>query len=199
MESSGDRVVVVCSQENVKSVNEILRHHERYDRARLIVQPYPHGPVEALKLGQELCTTSQMMMLCGDNIVDDLAWDVFSGVKGPPLFTLTVAVQGKRVEDVSRFTLIREEDEEGEELDTPRFVEGKRCVPEMEFTSHVKVWIGPVIFKTSSLTRGLDAVKDFRKPWVFADLFNEILSKDGESLSLVSCRAMDIGVPEALR
>ena len=195
IESTTDRIIVVCSQENVRAINDILRHRGYGSQLRLVIQTDPIGPVEALNLGLELCISGRVMMLCGDNVIDDLTWKTISELTSGNTKALVVSVQSKTIGEVERFTVVKEPDETNHHI---HFGEGFREIRQTECVSYVRVWIGPVIFANSSLHRGLVEMGSCRHPWIFANLFNEIARRDPDGVTLIESRALDIGVPEAL-
>lgn len=182
-------MIVVCAPQNVTALVDILSGTQCYaDGAlRFIVQTDPEGPVDALKLGAELCTAGRVMLLCGDNIIDDKTWKRF--VDKPEMPAMLIGTQPKAGKEASRFTVCHQD---GAKV---QFYDG--C-PIGMYDKTVEIWVGPVIFHSPALKQGLSYMETY-KPRAFSSLFTEISNHNASSVTFIDSDAMDIGVPEALR
>lgn len=189
--AGSNRVTVVVSPHNVDDVEQVLSAYMPW--VQLAIQEEPLGPGYAALIGLSEVVDKQTMLLMSDNIMD-------SGIVASMATRCMVDDQdaiGIRTvsrSQASRFTRVRQKSTYVYEYVEGTDVLDRDVWPGTE--DKVKVWCGPLIFKTENAVDALNAASRA------ADLQNGEL-KIGPHLNnilrdapiLVDVHAMDVGIP----
>jgi len=176
--ANAEKAVVVCSPLNAQPICEVLQ-----GKSHIILQPSPTSPLDALRIGLQLCDSPLVMVLCGDNIVPDKTMNnVLGCIRDFDQPALTIALRTVEGQDARRFT----------RLVNARFEAPQEAVGQATSLC----WIGPFVAPTEalrSILEGFGAETD-----QFADVFNELTATPPHRLHFAESDAADIGVPEEI-
>ena len=180
---SAQRCVIVAAPDNASPINHVAPWW-----ARMVIQREPNGPGLALRLGLEACTSEEVLVLMGDNIL------TFADVKNvSDTFGNVIGVSMLKAEEAERFTRARRGGKRGEPL---HWVE-KVPVTKEDLWDHgmTTCWVGPIKINRQEMLSAL-------KTWVqntpdvdppIGPLFNWL-----QNVVCVNVTSVDIGTPEAL-
>ncbi len=186
----GETITIVCAPENCRSIVDLIRAQKApyMDDLRFAVQPSPTGPINALALGLTQCESDYVMMLCGDNVIDNATWANCKEALAQGQRLLTIAIEQVYRDYAERFTTF----DAKANGDMGKFFHGTKELTGPEYLS-TACWVGPVIMKRGALKEALKV-----PPRDFATLFNRIGGRHTQPRTFVS-HTLDIGVPEALQ
>jgi NDP-sugar pyrophosphorylase family protein len=186
-----DRIVIVCSIENVHLMHELFGDD---GMIRLVIQPEPIGPGDALMRGLECVhQTDQAIILCADNIIkrEDMDAVVREARAHPGLVFTTRDVDPDEAE---RFARYRDRE----------FFEGPLNDKSPRTSGKYVVWIGPVVVSSPrQLAAILEEHRTRYRVVRITPAFNEYLQIHGNGgfqmrSAAIGGSAVDIGTPEAL-
>lgn len=173
------RVIVVAAPENALPLSQVLSGTD----AMFILQREPDGPAAALSLGLELVTTDRVLVLMGDNTLNDTDVEKILDIANEDRDATVIGVHRVAARDAERFTFL-DEDGHWKEKTKP--------------TSDgiVDCWIGPILAHTNELSELIHASRHHaaeHEERLIGPLFNHLTAV---RTAEVSCE--DIGIPEAL-
>lgn len=126
------RIVIVASVENVGRIRDLT---EGRDDVRIVIQPRPVGPGDALLRGLEACDSDSVLVLCGDNVMDKHSLNAILTYGEETDFKVGVTYE-KEERNAQRFTRI---------TCTDRFVEGPVDDRPRSTEKGFMVWLGPLV------------------------------------------------------
>lgn len=177
-------VIIVAAPENAMPLCQLLHarfRHEAIHRLKVIVQITPSGPGDALLLGLELVTTDQVLVLMGDNVTTFADVQRITSRQG-----MVIGIQALAVEEVERFTRLREGGEWVEKVPASLDADGIEH-------GMALAWVGPFKAPSHDLETALRTLqcRDGERP--IGPAFNYF-----PQAQTVAVSSIDIGVPEAL-
>lgn len=180
-----NRVVIVASVENVKTIRDLVGAR---DDVRIVIQPAPVGPGDALLRGLEACDSDNVLVLCGDNVMDRHAVTAIAQAEKASVSDATFVVgvtYEKNEREALRYTRV---------TCTDRFVEGPVDDRPRDSVKGWMIWLGPLVVPrkhfSSVLRRGVGEFIHFR----IGPHLNELPHPRFIELS----RVRDIGTPDEL-
>lgn len=175
------RVVIVVSPENAASIRDAifggqspLLHH---DRVRLVVQPWPSGPGDALRLGLELVTTRSALVCMGDNVIR--REDIERVLRQENEYVIGVKTLDPDHPDVARLATVGPSGRFG---DTEPWPDGD-----------VRAWLGPLQVPQWLVHQVQPEVRRGGERMITTQL-----DRLNKRPTLVEVDAIDIGTPQAL-
>lgn len=179
---SAERCVIVAAPDNASPINHVAPWW-----ARMVIQREPNGPGLALRLGLEACTSEEVLVLMGDNIL------TFADVKNvSDTFGNVIGVSMLEAEEAERFTRARRGGKHGELHWVEKVPVTKEDLWNCDRTT---CWVGPIKINRQEM---LEAIAAWRRDHEGGEvpigpLFNMLT----EVVS-VNVTSVDIGTPEAL-
>ena len=178
-----NRVVVVGSVENADKIRPLLT-----DDSRLVIQPSPVGPGDALMRGLEACDDAYALVICADNIIPRAVYDEMLGpahARANGFTVVTTVVEG---EDAARFTRYTSDNRwtEGPLNDLPRNSSGYQC------------WLGPVLIPREAALKHLHSQVGVYRDMRIAPTL-DALERINRSRRVRAEDVIDIGTMQALQ
>lgn len=177
-----NRIVIVAAVENVERIRDLLGDD---DDVRIVIQPRPVGPGDALLRGLEACDSEHVLVLCGDNVMDRHAVNAIVTAHtdtGKQCFKVGTGWE-KNEREALRYTRITAND---------RFVEGPVDDQPRSTSLGWRVWLGPLVVPREAFRRVLcNAVGEFIHFRIGPHL------NDLPKPQLVEVKVTDIGTPES--
>lgn len=178
-----DKVILVVAPENALPICQVIKIGLR---GRVVVQPSPLGPGEALYRGLCCATSSSVVVLCGDNIVEEES--AFKIVNLAEKRSGVQKIFGGRVmtdeHDASRFTRVT----------TNKLVEGR---PGGLVDGKYRVWLGPLVVPRIPTMTELMRAQTTEVGRGEIKISENLDRVPGEN-HFVEVECYDIGVPDAL-
>jgi CTP:molybdopterin cytidylyltransferase MocA len=168
-----NRVVVVVAPENALAISQVLG--DRW--VRMLVQRKADGPGSALRLGLDLVTSDEVLILMADNMFASEDIDHVCRESGN-----VVGTEWVPADIAARLTW----------LSGDRWVEKE---PVTNGASHAQAWVGPIKLVTREITNAIDGwLRPIDTEMPLGPLFNSLATP----VQCMPVQTIDIGVPEAL-
>lgn len=181
-----DRVIIVCSPHNVNAIADVTSRIALTgaDEIDYVVQPQPVGIVDAVVRGLHAATSTNVMIMCADNIIPAAmikALHKRSDDDNPAIATATVVGPG-----AARFTRVIVDIPLGVAVD---FDENKGA--DLSEGAEYVCWVGPVVVPRE---RALDVLRHQRLGASLSRWFKVIAPEWG----IIHGDAKDVGVVDEL-
>lgn len=187
-----DRTVIVVAPENALPITALLRDSVAWnDRCRIVVQPAPCGPGDALYLALEQLTAEYVTVICADNVISDADVQkvVSATLDGPGDPCVGIGVRTiKSASAVTQFTVIGEERHVGEKL------HGSELEEFRWHDGYFRAWLGPLVVPRARAAGLLRLWRQRTHEISISPLLHDLHIEK----VLVEVDCYDIGTPEAL-
>jgi NDP-sugar pyrophosphorylase family protein len=174
-------IVIVCSVKNVEAISDILEDLYKEDRITYVIQPRAYGVAHAVRQGLSATSTEQVMLLCGDNYIEDGELKLITDAQKTAHTVIGGQILDRENPNVQRFARFNRK--------TNDLVEGG-LDDEEEVYEHGKFacWVGPIIVNRKVVLARLMQVYHARVAHLLC--FGDVV--------FVPIKAKDIGITSEL-